>query len=71
MSKWISVKDKLPEKTGIYAACMTVHSIPTYLIYLPKTKRWMVTINNTYWEVTKVKFWQPAPPTPKMERTDE
>ena len=62
---WNDVEDNLPEEQGIYSVCKRVHSTPTFAIFVKLTGKWMITINNTYWEISGVHYWKVAPKTPK------
>ena len=62
MSKWISVKDRLPEKIGYYICCLDNGTI--------KVCKWIYGIRNGMWDNpnwTTVTHWMPLPEPPKED----
>lgn len=70
MSNWISVEDRLPERTGEYLTWMTWGKI-TMLPFYIETQAW-----NVPWEdeasrkceITGVSFWRELPEPPEVEK---
>lgn len=63
MSEWISVKDRLPEREGLYLCWTVFNGEACYQIHLWKGGRW-------YW-VHDVRYWMPLPEPPEERKTEE
>ena len=66
MSEWISVKDKLPDKTDYYLVCLEsprcgLKDGVTTSYYQHKAKNWKAVYNPS------VTHWMPIPEPPKAE----
>ena len=63
---WISVKDRLPEESGMYI--VTANDGHTqrvsFVLWQKKNRVWNLTGARSYWRVT---HWQPMPQPPKGE----
>jgi len=70
MSEWISVKERLPEKTGRYQAWIPCgdSGFPSYFDWNAEMKGWNVTAESgREHEITEVTHWMPLPPPPARE----
>lgn len=62
MSKWISVKDRLPEKELDYL--VTDGNDQMVAAFIIKYRIWDF-FRNTFWESEEVTHWMPLPEPPK------
>lgn len=66
VQEWISVKDKLPEESGMYIVTANDGHAQrvSFVLWQKKNRRWNLTGARSYWRVT---HWQPLPQPPKGE----
>jgi hypothetical protein len=60
--RWVSVKDRLPDKDGKYLVCgkvalSDIHGEPIQLVRFTERKEWLTSLS--------VKYWMPLPEPPK------
>lgn len=69
-SKWISVKDALPEESNTYiAAAIDGHTTRvTFVKWQKRNKMWELTGARSYWKIT---HWKPLPEPPKAGETND
>lgn len=64
VQEWISVKDRLPEESGMYIVTANdghAHRV-SFVQWQKKNRMWNLTGARSYWRVT---HWQPMPQPPK------
>ena len=66
VQEWISVKDRLPEESGMYIVTANDGHAQrvSFVLWQKKNRRWNLTGARSYWRVT---HWQPMPQPPKGE----
>ena len=64
--EWVSVKDRLPEESGIYVVTANDGHAQrvSFVQWQKKNRMWNLTGARSYWRVT---HWQPLPQPPKGE----
>ena len=65
-TKWISVKDRLPEESGMYIVTANDGHAQrvSFVLWQKKNRMWNLTGARSYWRIT---HWQPMPQPPKGE----
>ena len=65
--EWVSVKDRLPEESGIYIVTANDGHAQrvSFVQWQKKNRMWNLTGARSYWRVT---HWQPMPQPPKGEQ---
>ena len=66
VQEWVSVKDRLPEESGMYIVTANdghAHRV-SFVQWQKKNRMWNLTGARSYWRVT---HWQPIPQPPKGE----
>lgn len=66
--RWVSVKDRLPDKDGKYlvfgkVALSDIHEEPIRLARFTERKEWLTSLS--------VKYWMPLPTLPEPENEDD
>ena len=66
VQEWISVKDRLPEESGMYIVTANDGHAQrvSFVLWQKKNRVWNLTGARSYWRVT---HWQPMPQPPKGE----
>ena len=66
VQEWISVKDRLPEESGMYIVTANDGHAQrvSFVQWQKKSRRWNLTGARSYWRVT---HWMPMPHPPKGE----
>lgn len=66
VQEWVSVKDRLPEESGIYIVTANDGHAQrvSFVQWQKKNRMWNLTGARSYWRVT---HWQPMPQPPKGE----
>ena len=66
VQEWISVKDRLPEESGMYIVTANDghKQRVSFVLWQKRNSRWNLTGARSYWRVT---HWQPLPELPKVE----
>ena len=66
VQEWISVKDRLPEESGMYIVTANDGHAQrvSFVLWQKKNRMWNLTGARSYWRVT---HWQPLPQPPKGE----
>ena len=66
MQEWISVKDRLPEESGMYIVTANDGHAQrvSFVQWQKKNRMWNLTEARSYWRVT---HWMPLPEPPKGE----
>lgn len=64
MSEWISVKDRLPKKSGMYLVCH-VDGRRKSAFWLSSKQIWRGC--EAYSTLTNITYWMPIPEPPKMD----
>ena len=62
---WINIKDRLPDKDGLYIVCKTIK--PHQIVFEARWKgdKWLSVVKNN--QLDYVTHWQPLPEPPKEE----
>ena len=66
VQEWISVKDRLPEESGMYIVTANDGHAQrvSFVLWQKKNRTWNLTGARSYWRVT---HWQPLPQPPEGE----
>ena len=66
VQEWLSVKDRLPEESGMYIVTANDGHAQrvSFVQWQKKNRRWNLTGARSYWRVT---HWMPMPQPPKGE----
>lgn len=66
MNEWISVKDRLPEKSASVLICATGHRVTAYYDKVKEVFR-LTEDENLYYLTEYVTHWMPLPEPPESE----
>ena len=66
VQEWISVKDRLPDESGMYIVTANDGHAQrvSFVLWQKRNRIWNLTGARSYWKVT---HWQPMPQPPKGE----
>lgn len=66
VQEWVSVKDRLPEESGMYIVTANDGHAQrvSFVLWQKRNRMWNLTGARSYWRVT---HWQPMPQPPKED----